>query len=73
MLGALLLIGAFYQSPKTPLKAASPAKLGRSTTNPISHIVFIVKENSSFDSMFGTFPNADGATTYTDIHGQTTR
>lgn len=71
-LGALMLIGAFYQLPKTPLKAASSAKVRRgSTTNPISHIVFIVKENRSFDSMFGTFPNADGATTYTDIHGQT--
>ena len=25
-------------------------------------IVFIVKENRSFDSMFGTFPGANGAT-----------
>jgi phospholipase C len=29
----------------------------------IEHIVFIVKENRSFDSYFGTFPGADGATT----------
>jgi phospholipase C len=28
----------------------------------IKHIVFIVKENRSFDSMFGTFPGANGAT-----------
>jgi phospholipase C len=28
----------------------------------IQHIVFIIKENRSFDHMFGTFPNADGAT-----------
>src|SRR5690349_2601538 len=26
----------------------------------IKHIVFIVKENRSFDSMFGTFPGANG-------------
>jgi phospholipase C len=29
---------------------------------PIKHVVFIVKENRSFDSMFGLFPGADGAT-----------
>jgi phospholipase C len=28
----------------------------------IQHIVFIVKENRSFDQYFGTFPGADGAT-----------
>ena len=29
----------------------------------IEHIVFIIKENRSFDTYFGTFPGADGATT----------
>jgi phospholipase C len=28
----------------------------------IQHIVFIIKENRSFDTYFGTFPGADGAT-----------
>jgi len=28
---------------------------------PIKHVVFIVKENRSFDEMFGLFPGADGA------------
>jgi len=28
----------------------------------IQHIVFIIKENRSFDNLFGTFPGADGAT-----------
>jgi phospholipase C len=28
----------------------------------INHIVFIVKENRTFDNFFGTFPGADGAT-----------
>jgi phospholipase C len=32
----------------------------------IKHVVFIVKENRTFDSMFGTFPGADGAR-----HGRT--
>ncbi|HZU14276.1 MAG TPA: alkaline phosphatase family protein [Chloroflexota bacterium] len=30
----------------------------------IRHIVFIIKEDRTFDSMFGTFPGANGATTY---------
>ncbi len=28
----------------------------------IKHVVFIVKENRTFDTYFGTFPGADGAT-----------
>ena len=28
----------------------------------IQHIVFIMKENRSFDNYFGTFPGANGAT-----------
>ncbi len=53
--------------------AMTPARRGqmppqRTTTLPagsqhISHIVFIVKENHTFDNYFGTFPGADGATT----------
>jgi phospholipase C len=35
----------------------------------IRHVVFIIKENRSFDSMFGTFPGANGATTYRDAAG----
>ncbi len=31
----------------------------------IQHVVFIIKENRSFDQYFGTFPGANGATTYT--------
>ena len=36
----------------------------------IEHIVYIVKENRSFDSYFGTFPGANGATTGTISTGQ---
>lgn len=36
----------------------------------IEHIVFIVKENRSFDHYFGTFPGADGATSGTISNGQ---
>jgi phospholipase C len=41
------------------------------TASPIKHIVFMVKENQTFDSLFGTFPGADGATRYTDQRGAT--
>jgi phospholipase C len=32
-------------------------------STPIQHVVFIVKENRSFDHYFGQFPGAEGATT----------
>jgi len=38
--------------------------------SPITHVVFIIKENRSFDSMFGRFPGANGASTYVDAHGK---
>jgi phospholipase C len=36
---------------------------GNGSAGKIQHIVFIVKENRSFDNYFGTFPGANGATT----------
>jgi phospholipase C len=30
------------------------------TRYPIKHIIFIIKENRSFDNLFGTYPGADG-------------
>lgn len=39
--------------------APPPPPLGVSQ---IKHVVFIIKENRSFDNYFGTFPGADGAT-----------
>jgi phospholipase C len=36
---------------------------GSGSAGNIQHIVFIVKENRSFDTYFGTFPGANGATT----------
>ncbi len=35
----------------------------KQTTGTINHIVFIIKENRTFDNIFGTFPGAEGATT----------
>src|SRR5256885_5297742 len=37
---------------------------------PIQHIIFIVKENHSFDQYFGLFPGANGTTVgYVKING----
>lgn len=33
------------------------------TQTPIKHVVFIMKENRTFDNLFGAFPGADGAST----------
>ena len=41
--------------------AGSPAAACSGTScSPIKHIVIIVRENHSFDNLFGRFPNADG-------------
>jgi phospholipase C len=32
------------------------------TRFPIKHVVFLIKENRTFDNLFGTFPGADGVT-----------
>jgi phospholipase C len=37
----------------------------------IKHVVFIIKENRTFDNYFGTFPGADGATAGTISTGET--
>jgi len=45
-------------SPSSTTAAPVPPTLGT-----ITHIVFIIKENRSFDHYFGRFPGVDGATT----------
>ena len=36
------------------------------TTTPIKHVVYIIKENRTFDHMFGRFPGVNGVTTGMD-------
>ena len=47
-----VLLGVYFSR---PVRAAVPA-------SPIKHVIFMIKENRSFDSMFGRFPGANGAT-----------
>jgi phospholipase C len=35
---------------------------GHASSSPIKHIIFLVKENRTFDNYFGKYPGADGAT-----------
>ena len=52
------------QTSALPAASASPSgspSNGR-TRNPIKHVVYIVKENRSFDNYFARYPGADGAT-----------
>jgi len=62
-------------------RPSSPAAMGQSGTQApqaaqpadltaIQHIVFIIKENRTFDQMFGTYPGAEGATSGTISTGQ---
>ncbi len=67
----ILGLGAYYagNAINTTRAMASTHIKKASSTTPIQHIVFFVKENRSFDSMFGTYPGANGATTYTNYNG----
>jgi phospholipase C len=43
--------------------AQAPTDDAHPATLPIKHVVFLVKENRTFDVYFGKFPGANGATT----------
>ena len=50
--------------------AQAPSNTGN--ISQIQHIVYIIKENRSFDSFWGTYPGANGATKATrSAHGTT--
>lgn len=76
LVGACLaLIGSSLLGIQAQAAASSPYKPGSgdaaaaaamlctgSPSCPIKHVVFIIKENHSFDNMFARFPGADGTT-----------
>jgi phospholipase C len=76
LVGLAAIGTACSRSPSAEWTPAPPLDLGRrpqpvdasrfSTRWPIKHVVFIVKENRTFDNMFGRFPGADGATSGMD-------
>src|SRR5439155_26423381 len=54
---------ALYERPSGAAPAATQLQLARQH---LKHVVFLIKENRTFDTYFGRFPGADGAT-----HGRT--
>jgi len=56
--------------PQPPLDLGTrPEKVdveGFQTATPIKHVVFVIKENRTFDNMFGMFPGANGVTVGND-------
>ena len=45
-----------------PPATSSPVSTITAGDNPIKHVIFLVKENHTFDNYFGKYPGADGAT-----------
>src|ERR1700722_14806623 len=56
------------QSGTVDADSPAPAAAG---INKINHIVFLIKENRSFDNYFGAFPGVNGTTTGVISTGQT--
>jgi phospholipase C len=51
------IVAPLLPAPKrTPLPEAA-------SSSPIKHVIFIIKENRTYDNLFGRFPIGDGATT----------
>ena len=71
LVGTVLLIGqpaAFtsaHSAPATQARDVSSTNVQppAATSSTIKHVVIIVKENHSFDNLFGRLPGVDGATT----------
>lgn len=58
---------------RTPARrpTAPPRHRGLPPDVPIEHVVFVIKENRTFDHFFGRYPGADGATTGVTFDGRT--
>jgi phospholipase C len=66
-----LLTSACFAQSALPAQAKPAGKPVKGDITAIQHIVFIVKENRSFDNYFGQYPGADGTTTGLFSTGQT--
>ncbi len=64
--GVGLGVGAVASATQSSAHVVAIAPKG---LNSIKHVVFFVKENRSFDNLFGRFPGADGATYGYQING----
>ncbi len=67
----LFSVAGFTQSSRTPESKPSTSGANQADISVIQHIIFIIKENRSFDNYFGQYPGADGATSGILSTGQT--
>jgi phospholipase C len=54
-----------------PTAGATPSAPSPSARPPIDHVVFVIKENRTFDNYFGRYPGADGARAGQTFDGRT--
>jgi phospholipase C len=54
----------------SPAPGASPAQIALARHH-IKHIIFLIKENRTYDNLFGRYPGGDGAMQGTTCDGQT--
>ena len=68
----ILFCGSLFgQGPQVAADKVKIVPVHLPAAGQIQHVVFIMKENRSFDHYFGQFPGADGATTGVISTGQT--
>jgi phospholipase C len=78
-IGAVVQLARPDQGSSTPPTEAAPPFVAKTTDSAtvklarskIKHVIFLVKENRTFDTLFGTFPGANGATQGTLCDGTT--
>ncbi|MEA2452020.1 MAG: phospholipase [Actinomycetota bacterium] len=56
-------VGAVADPAKTPTDPSTSPSTASTDRNPIEHVVFIIKENRTFDHYFGRYPGAEGTRT----------
>lgn len=65
LVAGCIAVGSTRAAERSPTAIAhsKASTAANAPTYPIKHVVIIVRENHSFDNLFGRFPGADGATT----------
>ena len=66
-----MLLGGCQKSAPPPAKRSATRPAAGEGVRKIQHIVFLIKENRTFDHYFGTYPGADGATSGQTSSGKT--
>jgi phospholipase C len=68
LLGVAVVLAACTTHSPPPTSKPSRVNADKyDTVTPIKHFVFVIKENRSFDNLFGMFPGADGASIGSDF------